>query len=179
MSMQGSYIRSYYSALRNSFSYPKKDKSQISYHTANFRFLCMTWRQLQMDLVGLSSSLKSHWERDSPRFLLRMPTLHADCVIFKEVLHPCLGEVLWDLFFSCNNCPVSYSMPWLNTEDEERVSIGSQADEQRKSDSGVLTYVLIVWGWFLGQCSKDSEHKSKQRMWPQKCPVIWLLFIFH
>lgn len=65
MSMQGSYTRSYYSALRNSFSYPKKDKSQISYHTANFRFLCMTWRQLQMDLV-----LLPHWnptERGIPQ----------------------------------------------------------------------------------------------------------------
>lgn len=131
------------------------------------------------DGLGLSSSLKSRWERDSPRYLFRMPALHADSAIFKAVFHPSLDEVLWDLFFSCNNCPVSCPTPWLNTEDEERVPIGSQADKQRKSDSGVLTYVLIIWGWFLGQCSKDSGHKSKQRMWPQKCPLGRLLFIFH
>lgn len=55
-----------------------------------------------------------------------MPTLHAACAIFKTVLRPSLDE---DVFFSCNNCPVSCSTPWLSTEDGQRVTNGFQADK--------------------------------------------------
>ena len=165
-------------SFKKFFLLSKKSKATNKLPHCKFQ-ISLNDKKATADGLGLSSSLKSHWERDSPRYLLRMPTPHADHAIFKAVLHPSLDEVLWHLFFSCNNCPVSCSMPRLSTEDEGRVPIGSQADKQRKSDSGVLTYVLIIWGWFLSQCSKESEHKGKQRVWPQKSPTVWLLFSFH
>jgi len=45
-----------------------------------------------------------------------MPSLHADCALFKAVLHHSLDKVLWDLFFSCNHCPAWPMCSWFGVD---------------------------------------------------------------